>query len=104
MPKQTLENHAIVWMANLTTCSGVAKIDSHASRVTVYAGDEPDEPMGQFYRPTAPSSARAKTTQESASERSASRRPAEPASSDSEDREDDAFLRARRRVPVRRGL
>jgi cell division protein FtsQ len=91
-------------MANLTTCSGVAKIDSHASRVTVYAGDEPDEPMGQFYRPTAPSSTRAKTTQESASERSASRRPAEPASSDSEDREDDAFLRARRRVPVRRGL
>jgi cell division protein FtsQ len=90
-------------MANLTTCSGVAKIDSHASRVTVYAGDEPDEPMGQFYRPAAPSSARAKTTQESASERSATRKPKEPAG-DSEDREDDAFLRARRRVPVRRGL
>jgi cell division protein FtsQ len=88
-------------MANLTTCSGVAKIDSHASRVTVYAGDEPDEPMGQFYRPTAPSPARAKITQEISSERSAARK---QAGGDGEDREEDAFLRARRRVPVRRGL
>jgi cell division protein FtsQ len=88
-------------MANLTTCSGVAKIDSQASRVTVYAGEEADEPMGQFYRPTAPSSARAKMTQESSSERSAARK---PASGDGEGREEDAFLRARRRVPVRRGL
>ncbi len=91
-------------MANLTTCSGVAKIDSHASRVTVYAGEEADEPMGQFYRPTAPSPARAKITQETVSERSAARRLAEQAGSDGEDREEDAFLRARRRVPVRRGL
>jgi cell division protein FtsQ len=91
-------------MANLTTCSGVAKIDSHASRVTVYAGDEADEPMGQFYRPTAPSSVRAKMTQESASERSAAGKLAEKASGEDEDREEDAFLRARRRVPVRRGL
>jgi cell division protein FtsQ len=60
--------------------------------------------MGQFYRPTAPSPARTKITQESASERSASRKPAQPASGDSEDREEEAFLRARRRVPVRRGL
>ncbi len=91
-------------MANLTTCSGVAKIDSHASRVTVYAGEEADEPMGQFYRPTAPSPARAKITQETVSERSAARRLADQASGDGEDREEDAFLRARRRVPVRRGL
>jgi cell division protein FtsQ len=82
----------------------VVKIDSHASRVAVYAGDEADEPMGQFYRPTAPSPTRAQKTQESASERSAARKPAGKAGSDSEDREEDAFLRARRRVPVRRGL
>jgi cell division protein FtsQ len=60
--------------------------------------------MGQFYRPTAPSPARAKMTQESASERSTARRSARPAGGDDEDREEDAFLRARRRVPVRRGL
>jgi cell division protein FtsQ len=82
----------------------VAKIDSHASRVTVYAGEEQDELMGQFYRPTAPSPARAKMTQESASERSAARKLAEKASGDGEDREEDAFLRSRRRVPVRRVL
>jgi cell division protein FtsQ len=70
----------------------------------VYAGVEMDEPMGQFYRPTAPLPARAKNTQESASERNAARRLAEQASSDSEDREEDAFLRSRRRVPVRRGI
>ena len=81
----------------------MVKIDSHASRVAVYAGDEADEPMGQFYRPTAPSPTRAQKTQESASERSA-RKPAGKASGDGEDREEDAFLRARRRVPVRRGL
>jgi cell division protein FtsQ len=81
----------------------VVKIDTHASRVAVYAGDEADEPMGQFYRPTAPSPTRAQKTQESASERSA-RKPAGKASGDGEDREEDAFLRARRRVPVRRGL
>src|ERR1700722_14804412 len=60
--------------------------------------------MGQFYRPTAPSPTGAQKTQESASERSAARKPAAKAGSDSEDREEDAFLRARRRVPVRRGL
>ena len=60
--------------------------------------------MGQFYRPTAPSTARAKMPQEIASERSAARRLAEQAGGDGEDREEDAFLRARRRVPVRRGL
>ncbi len=60
--------------------------------------------MGQFYRPTAPSPARAKMTQDSASERSTARRPAQPAGGDDDDREEDAFLRARRRVPVRRGL
>jgi cell division protein FtsQ len=70
----------------------------------VYAGDEADEPMGQFYRPTAPSPARAQKTQENASERSTARKPAQKAGGDSEDREDDAFLRSRRRVPVRRGF
>ena len=60
--------------------------------------------MGQFYRPTAPSPARAKITQETASERNAARRLAQQASGDGEDREEDAFLRARRRIPVRRGL
>jgi cell division protein FtsQ len=79
----------------------VAKIDSQASRVTAYADDEPDEPMGQFYRPTAPSAARAKIPQE---QRNPARGLADPANSAGENREEDAFLRARRRVPVRRGL
>ncbi len=69
----------------------------------MYAEDDPDELMGQFYRPAAPSPVRAKKTQETASERSTSRRPAKTAAGE-EDREDDGFLRARRRVPVRRGL
>lgn len=58
--------------------------------------------MGQFYRPAAPSSTRAQKTQETASERTP-RRPKQTAGDD-QDRNDDAFLRARRRVPVRRGL
>lgn len=56
--------------------------------------------MGQFYRPTAPSPARTQKAQESPAE---PRRPRKEAN-DAEDRPDDAFLRARRRVPVRRGL
>jgi cell division protein FtsQ len=82
----------------------VAKIDSQASRVTAYADDEPEELRGQFYRPAAPSSSRSKMTQEGASPRSAARKLAEQAGGESEDREDDSFLRARRRVPVRRGI
>src|SRR6202522_1820114 len=60
--------------------------------------------MGQFYRPTAPSPARAKMTQKAPRERRAPRRSAQPAGGDGADREEDAFLRARRRVPVRRGV
>ena len=60
--------------------------------------------MGQFYRPTAPSPTRAQKTQENASERSASRKPAEPAGGAELDPGEDGFLRARWRVPVRRGL
>jgi cell division protein FtsQ len=60
--------------------------------------------MEQFYRPAAASTARAKMPQERASERSAARRQTEQATGDNADREEDAFLRARRRVPVRRGL
>jgi cell division protein FtsQ len=70
----------------------VAKIDTQASRATAYAEEDLNEPMGQFYRPAAPSSVRAKKTT------------AKPAPGEQQDREDDAFLRARRRVPVRRGL
>ena len=70
----------------------------------MFAEDDPDELMGQFYRPAAPSPARTHKTQETASQRSTSRRPARPAADDEFDREDDAFLRSRRRVPVRRGL
>ena len=57
--------------------------------------------MEQFYRPAAASTARAKKpSQEVASERTASRRQTAPDGGG----EEDAFLRARRRVPVRRGL
>jgi cell division protein FtsQ len=79
----------------------VAKNDTHASRVTAFADDEP---MEQFYRPAAASTTRAKIAQESIPERSGARRLAEHASGDDLDREEDAFLRARRRVSVRRGL
>ena len=60
--------------------------------------------MEQFYRPAAASTARAKVAQESVSERSGARRLVEQASGEGLDREEEAFLRARRRVPVRRGL
>jgi cell division protein FtsQ len=73
----------------------VVKIDSQASRVTAFAVDEPVE---QFLRPAAASTARAKTPRDDRR-----LRPVEPAGDDS-DSEDDSFLRARRRVPVRRGL
>jgi cell division protein FtsQ len=79
----------------------VAKNDTHVSRVTAFADDEP---MEQFYRPAAASTARAKIAQESVSERTGARRLADQSSGEGLDREEDAFLRARRRVPVRRGL
>ncbi len=60
--------------------------------------------MEQFYRPTAASPARARTKTDPSSERNPVRRVTNHASDDIDDREEDAFLRARRRVPVRRGL
>jgi cell division protein FtsQ len=77
----------------------VAKIDSQASRVTVFADDEPEE----FYRSAPSSPSRTKKAQDVSPERSGTRRVAKQADVDS-DPEEDGFLRARRRVPVRRGL
>jgi cell division protein FtsQ len=79
----------------------VAKIDSQASRATVFADDEPVE---QFFRPAASSTPRSKTQQDTPSERSGSRRSANQALDDDLDTAEDGFLRARRRIPVRRGL
>ena len=89
----------------------MAKIDTQTSRNTAYADDDrfdrigsidPD-PTGQFYRPAVPTTTRAKQPQEGSAERKGTRRPANNAGSDPELAED-GFLRARRRVPVRRGL
>jgi cell division protein FtsQ len=74
----------------------VAKIDSQASRTATFVEDDPDE---QFFRPAAPSSPRSRAAQDVAPERR--RKTAPPANGDSDD---DSFLRARRRVPVRRGM
>jgi cell division protein FtsQ len=79
----------------------VVKIDSQVNRATVFADDEPAE---QFFRPAATSAARPKITQDVSSERTGSRRPAKQAAGVDPDTEDDTFLRARRRIPVRRGL
>jgi cell division protein FtsQ len=79
----------------------VAKIDSQASRVTVFADDEPVE---QFFRPAAASTPRAKAPQDISSERTGSRKPAGQAGDGDPEGEEDGFLRARRRIPVRRGL
>jgi cell division protein FtsQ len=65
----------------------VAKIDSQTNRATVFAEDEA---VDQYFRPAPSSTARTKP-QEGASKRGA-------------DSGDDGFLRARRRVPVRRGF
>ena len=77
----------------------MAKIDSQTSRVTVFADDEPVE---QFFRPADPSTARAKAPQPITPGRT--RKPAEPAGGAELDPGEDGFLRARWRVPVRRGL
>jgi cell division protein FtsQ len=77
----------------------VVKIDSQTSRATVFAGDEPVE---QFFRPAVPSTTRTKRPQEVAPDRG--RRQAEQASGGDPDSAEDGFLRARWRVPVRRGL
>ncbi len=60
--------------------------------------------MEQFYRPAAASPARARKKTDPASERNPVRSVAHYANDDIDDHEEDAFLRARRRVPVRRGL
>jgi cell division protein FtsQ len=75
----------------------VVKIDSQVSRATVFADDEPAE---QFFRPAPSSTPRVK--QDTA--RSGSRTRAGQAVGGDPDNEEDGFLRARRRVPVRRGL
>jgi cell division protein FtsQ len=65
----------------------VAKIDSQANRAAAFADDEAVE---QYFRPAPSSTARAKPREGAAKKRA--------------DFDDDGFLRARRRVPVRRGL
>jgi cell division protein FtsQ len=79
----------------------VVKIDSQVNRATVFADDEQGD---EFFRPAATSAARAKITQDVSPERTGSRRPAKKAANADPDTEDDTFLRARRRIPVRRGL
>ncbi len=69
----------------------------------MFADDEPQEQPSQFYRAAASSPSRTKMPQDVSPERSGARRLANKASDDS-DPEEDGFLRARRRVPVRRGL
>jgi cell division protein FtsQ len=86
-------------LANLTTCSAVAKIDSQASRAAMFADDDRSE---EFFRPESAPAPRAKAAQDVSSERR--RKPAQPAAGGASSTEDDGFLRARRRVPVRRGL
>ena len=61
-----------------------------------------DEPVEQFFRPAVPSTTRTKRPQEVAPDRG--RRQAEQASGGDPDSAEDGFLRARWRVPVRRGL
>ena len=73
----------------------MAKIDSQSSRIT-FADDEPVE---QFFRPAPSSPSRVKRSLDVAPD--ASRRGSPSAGPGSEG---DAFLRTRRRVPVRRGL
>ena len=61
-----------------------------------------DEPGDAFFRPAAPSTARAKAPQPITPGRT--RKPADPAAGAELDPGEDGFLRARWRVPVRRGL
>ena len=61
-----------------------------------------DEPAEQFFRPAAPSTTRTKRPLEVTPDRS--RKRAEQASGGDPDSAEDGFLRARWRVPVRRGL
>jgi cell division protein FtsQ len=66
--------------------SGVAKIDSTTSRASALADDQP---LDQFYRPAV----------------APKQRPERPLPIDEQEaQEEEAFLRARRRVPVRKGI
>jgi cell division protein FtsQ len=78
----------------------VAKIDSQASRATVFVDDETAD---EFFRPAAPPAARTKTAQQIAPERTRARKAANSAAGEP-DPEDAGFLRARSRVQVRRGI
>jgi cell division protein FtsQ len=77
----------------------VAKTESQASRSAMFADDDPVE---TFLRPESVPAPRARAAQDVSSERR--RKPAQPAGGGASSTEDDSFLRARRRVPVRRGL
>ena len=68
----------------------------------MFADDDSHEAVDPFYRAAPPSTSRTKVPQE-ISERKGPRAPAEMAEG-APNPQDDGFLRARRRVPVRRGL
>ena len=84
--------HAIVKSATLTTCSAVAKTDAPTSRGATLIDDERDE---AFLRPA--SASRPRADRDVAADRLAARVAVSVG-------EDDAFLRTRRRVPVRKGI
>jgi cell division protein FtsQ len=79
----------------------VAKYDSESSRI---AAIDQDEVAGEFYRPVASPKTRAPRLREVEPSGNPARVPRDIAEKNADDREEDAFLRARRRVPVRRGL
>ncbi len=81
--------------------SGVAKIDLFS---TGTAAIEQDEATEQIYRQAASSKARSSRRREFDPSGEEPRFAPEAVESGPEDREQDAFLRARRRVPVRRGI
>jgi cell division protein FtsQ len=76
--------------------SGVAKYDSQSSRQTAIVPEAPEEAIEQFYRPVASRETRARLSNQP--------RPFPVPVEDDEEREEEAFLRARRRVPIRRGI
>jgi len=84
--------HAIVKAATLTTCSAVAKTEAPTSRGATLVDDERNE---GFLRPASASRSRADR------DLSVDRLAAKVAEGVGED---DAFLRTRRRVPVRKGV
>src|SRR5580698_1122246 len=85
--------------------SGVAKYDSQSSRITAIVEDERTE---QSSRSGAASRPRLYETQGVASrqnpDRASDRLGDRDAGDDAEGYEEEAFLRARRRIPVRRGI